>query len=121
MRGGELVEEDDGQDDLGEDRAPDDAGLVHEERGARHDGDRDAGRGRRPRPHERRVHGRSPGQADDDPGVADDVGQDVPAEERQVEHDDEQAPGGPCEPGHAATLGRDGDAGSRVTPGGRIR
>ena len=40
--------------------------------------------------------------------------------ERQVEHDDEQAPGGPGEPGHAATLGRTGRpraAGFRPTGG----
>ena len=59
------------------------------------DGDRDADQRRRPGPREPRVQGGAAGQADEQPGVAHEVGQHVPAEQREVEHDDEEAPGGP--------------------------
>ena len=87
--------------------------MLFVQRGAGDDRHRDADHRSGPRRREPRVQGGSPGQADDDPGVADQVGQHVPAEQREVEHDDEEAPGGPGETRHGAHPRRVGTGAGR--------
>ena len=57
--------------------------------------------------------GGAAGQADEQPDVAHEVGQHVPAEQREVEHDDEEAPGGPGETRHGAHPRRVGTGAGR--------